>query len=81
MQSAKRSGWHPYKLGYDVFEDLMLKKSFQQSLHPPCPPTEVTQLQRQQCIAPLLSEVWLTEISFPGKKCGPLTIEFHHCAK
>jgi len=28
MQSAKRSGWHLYKLGYDVFEDLMLKKAF-----------------------------------------------------
>lgn len=28
MHSAKRSGWHLYKLGYDVFEDLMLKKAF-----------------------------------------------------
>lgn len=28
MHSAKRSGWHLYKLDYDVFEDLMLKKAF-----------------------------------------------------
>lgn len=28
MHSAKRSGWHLHKLGYDVSEDLMLKKAF-----------------------------------------------------
>lgn len=28
MHSAKRSGWHLYKLDYDVFEDLMLKEAF-----------------------------------------------------